>query len=327
MSFKLLAIRPLDGCDIRFLKNLEENRIYQFYNDYEFLDKNKKPIKYFGKNNYIEIDSIKHIPTVPNNLYGDKINISAIVGKNGSGKSSLVELMYVAFYNLSVECEIIPKSKYQNKFNRLKTKLESFLKDLGINLINLKTFTQKSEREELLQLINNLQLDLFRQNIQISDIAFKEREFLDIYSEIYRSFLEINFQDKIYTETEWNYIKKEIDNFLEFFRNSVGSLNTNWNYSLTKEIYILVDELENEFNKIGYLVESVSLDFFYLFEENIFHIQKFDNKTPIITKYNKKGNNLFIRNNQIKSNCNSIPKKLFYNLVINYSLYGLNSED
>jgi hypothetical protein len=32
MSFKLLAIRPLDGCNPKFLKNLEENRIYQFYN-------------------------------------------------------------------------------------------------------------------------------------------------------------------------------------------------------------------------------------------------------------------------------------------------------
>ncbi len=104
MSFKLLAIRPLEGCNKKFLKNLEINRIYKFYNDYEFiLDKNQK-----------EVIEIKHNPTVPEKLFYQQrengtdlpINISAIVGKNGSGKSALVELLYVAFYNFAVENKI-----------------------------------------------------------------------------------------------------------------------------------------------------------------------------------------------------------------------------
>jgi len=37
-GFKLLAIRPLVGCDRRFLKNLTEGEVYQFYNDYKFLN-------------------------------------------------------------------------------------------------------------------------------------------------------------------------------------------------------------------------------------------------------------------------------------------------
>jgi hypothetical protein len=91
MSFKLLAIRPLEGCDKKFLKNLKEDQVYQFYNDYEFiLDENQK-----------EVIEIKYTPTVPENLYGDKINVSAIVGKNGSGKSSLVELFYSFIFYLS----------------------------------------------------------------------------------------------------------------------------------------------------------------------------------------------------------------------------------
>ncbi|GEM54933.1 hypothetical protein B0A58_02800 [Flavobacterium branchiophilum NBRC 15030 = ATCC 35035] len=106
MSFKLLAIRPLDGCNRKFLKNLEENRIYKFYNDYKF---------YFDKDIEAtdaqtgEITKIEYKPenAVPNDLFGTNINISAIVGKNGSGKSALVELMYAGFYNLFIAKELI----------------------------------------------------------------------------------------------------------------------------------------------------------------------------------------------------------------------------
>ena len=33
-GFKLIAIKPLKGCDNRFLKNLKTNEIYKFYNDF-----------------------------------------------------------------------------------------------------------------------------------------------------------------------------------------------------------------------------------------------------------------------------------------------------
>ncbi|AND64903.1 hypothetical protein AX766_11150 [Flavobacterium covae] len=103
MSFKLLAIRPLDGCNEKFLKNLEENRIYQFYNDYTFYDENGV-IKEFGKDNYKEVKKIEYKETVPADLYNQgqlKINVSAIVGKNGSGKSALTELLFASIYNYS----------------------------------------------------------------------------------------------------------------------------------------------------------------------------------------------------------------------------------
>lgn len=58
-GFKLLAIRPLNNCDSRFLKNLKPGEIYQFYNDFEFtLDKNKKVVT-----------GIKDNSTIPQNLF------------------------------------------------------------------------------------------------------------------------------------------------------------------------------------------------------------------------------------------------------------------
>ncbi|KPH14463.1 hypothetical protein [Chryseobacterium sp. ERMR1:04] len=99
MSFKLLAIRPLESCNKKFLKNLEANRIYKFYNDYEFQDSKENEIIDFSQ--LIDVSDIKIESTIPTNLYGDNINISAIVGKNGSGKSALVELFIAIINNLS----------------------------------------------------------------------------------------------------------------------------------------------------------------------------------------------------------------------------------
>lgn len=98
MSFKLLAIRPLEGTDPKFLKNLRPNYIYKFYNDYHFLDKDGNKLDEYKDDqefiDYSEVVNITKNETVPQNLYGDNINISALVGKNGSGKSSLLEMLY-----------------------------------------------------------------------------------------------------------------------------------------------------------------------------------------------------------------------------------------
>jgi len=81
-GFKLLATRPLNGCKPRILKNLKENKLYQFYQDYTFIFQDNDPSK--------DVEKITHTPTVPDTLYNSEnlsINISAILGKNGSGKS------------------------------------------------------------------------------------------------------------------------------------------------------------------------------------------------------------------------------------------------
>ena len=99
MSFKLLAIRPLKGCSARFLKNLEEDRIYKFYNDYSFFENEDK-----------KVTKIQCEDSVPKTLYeksGLDIQISALVGKNGSGKSSLLELLYASCSAIAINQKII----------------------------------------------------------------------------------------------------------------------------------------------------------------------------------------------------------------------------
>lgn len=111
-TFKLLAIRPLEGTSSDLLKGLKINCIYRFYNEYEFINCvgkniNDQRYKILAEKNeilgykYQNIEDVKYSPIVPYNLYGSNINISAIVGENGSGKSTLLEILYLYVYNLS----------------------------------------------------------------------------------------------------------------------------------------------------------------------------------------------------------------------------------
>lgn len=84
-DFKILAVRILPGCVSHIRKVLYVDRWYLFYKDYEVTQDGKwlKP---------------KDVKTVPTDFYrvadtAPNISISAIVGKNGDGKSSLIELI------------------------------------------------------------------------------------------------------------------------------------------------------------------------------------------------------------------------------------------
>lgn len=122
-GFKLLAIRPLAGCDKRFLKNLTEGEVYQFYQDYYFeFDE--------SKNNVIQIN---HISSIPKNLFGENISVSAVVGRNGSGKSTIVELFSLFVFCLAERLDLININIFKESHrlsekdqNRFDAELESF---------------------------------------------------------------------------------------------------------------------------------------------------------------------------------------------------------
>ena len=92
IDFKIIAIKPLDGIDKKYLKILKCNQVYTFYNSFDFAEDNR--IKY-DKTKDIKLYNLSN---GENRL---DINISAIVGKNGSGKSSVTELLYLAINNVA----------------------------------------------------------------------------------------------------------------------------------------------------------------------------------------------------------------------------------
>lgn len=123
MSFKLLAIRPFLECGTRFSKNLKKGTIYKFYQDYDFLDKEGKPLiegnlkekdsegNLIDKNVYEIVKSKNTLDNLYSITTSNKqeidVQVSAIVGKNGSGKSTLLELLYGVCYIIALKKGII----------------------------------------------------------------------------------------------------------------------------------------------------------------------------------------------------------------------------
>lgn len=91
-QLKIIAVRPLKECAKHILKVLNPNTTYFLYNNYEMCDNNQF-IR--NKGEVIPFDFFRLDADSPN------ISISAIVGKNGDGKSSLIELIIRILNNFS----------------------------------------------------------------------------------------------------------------------------------------------------------------------------------------------------------------------------------
>jgi hypothetical protein len=91
MNFKIVAIRPLGGCNEDLIKVLKPETTYFFYSGFT-----------------IDRTSIQYSPTLSDGFFRTgkpDISVSAIAGKNGSGKSSLVELLIACINNLAQHFE------------------------------------------------------------------------------------------------------------------------------------------------------------------------------------------------------------------------------
>lgn len=86
--FILIGVKIGDKCSEEILKTLKNGKWYPFNSWYKKPVNGEMPKK---------VEGLSHI----RNLYGENITIQAIIGKNGCGKSSLIELVYRMFNNLS----------------------------------------------------------------------------------------------------------------------------------------------------------------------------------------------------------------------------------
>lgn len=101
-SFKLLALRVLPDCDASIRKCLQAGVFYYFCNDY-VIKEDGKIIERASKYNEPLSDDFFHLGEDAN---GTTINLQAVVGMNGDGKSSLVEIALRLINNFSISCHI-----------------------------------------------------------------------------------------------------------------------------------------------------------------------------------------------------------------------------
>jgi len=107
-QFKLIGVRPLKGCASHIRKILKEDTTYFIYNEYEVNPENQEQIK-----------RREGVDPIYKTFFSNKedsplISISAIVGKNGDGKSSIIELIIRIINNFAYA------SGYQSKHEDLR---------------------------------------------------------------------------------------------------------------------------------------------------------------------------------------------------------------
>lgn len=152
-GFKLLAIRPLSGCHKEISKILIKGQIYSFYNEYSFLTSDEKKV-----DNEKEVEEITLNSLVPKKLYSVnqlEINISAIVGKNGVGKSTLLDVFYYSMYYLGTGLGIMNPyySKLQNTLNNIE-------KSEAENIVRIKKEISK-EKKKHKSLLGKVKVSIF----------------------------------------------------------------------------------------------------------------------------------------------------------------------
>ena len=150
-DFKVIAIRPLEGCNIAYTKVLQVGELYTFYNEYEIKD-----------------NSIIYNASVPANLYdtkNQKINISAIVGKNGEGKSTIIELLFAAINNFAFKNDNIDTDL--EKVDKIHVEIY-FKTDITIYKIEInekyQIFKYESDDQKVYRIMDNNIADSFNLN-------------------------------------------------------------------------------------------------------------------------------------------------------------------
>jgi predicted ATP-binding protein involved in virulence len=97
-GFQVIALRPKNyqlNKEQKHIKNLKQGELYQFYHSYKINTKDDRTIVYY--------------PDKDVDLYSQgnlKISICSIVGKNGSGKSTVAEFLYLIINKIAIAKKI-----------------------------------------------------------------------------------------------------------------------------------------------------------------------------------------------------------------------------
>ncbi|SNR16661.1 AAA family ATPase [Tenacibaculum jejuense] len=155
-NFKLISIIPLEGCDEKFSKNLIIGKPYKFTDQYS--------IKLNRNNSRIEkITTVKKNES--NGIYklknGINVEVSAVVGLNGSGKSALIELLYYLVYAMSIYNK---KEKLLDEYSEV---LNSQILKAQSDARKLESLKNKNPRSiDLFKLLDDNNLELDKKDLQ-----------------------------------------------------------------------------------------------------------------------------------------------------------------
>jgi hypothetical protein len=128
-DFKLLALKPLTGCAKKYRNNLLPGTLYPLYKNYRFTPE-MGPITGVEK---LETDYGIFSDFAPAGI-NIKINVSEIVGKNGSGKSSLLELFYLCAYLAANAHGILKMDLQTSSGQREQTELSAIKEGLKLEV-------------------------------------------------------------------------------------------------------------------------------------------------------------------------------------------------
>lgn len=151
-DFKFLSIKAHVDCAQRFLKNLIAGQEYKFYQSFEEVEQKQKN----------EFQNQLAHQQVPENLYnistltGDilPVNISAIVGKNGTGKSSIIELFLASLCVLAIRT-----GTHDEDITSLEEVLEKLANKTDLKSIKKRDQTQ-AKLKDLNEMIKGLKAEL-----------------------------------------------------------------------------------------------------------------------------------------------------------------------
>lgn len=293
-GFKIIALVPLKNCDQKFLKNLNVGIPYLFYNNYE--------IKV--SEDYSSISNIKiNKSDVPVTLYnldnGIKVNVSAVVGANGSGKSALIELYYYFVYAFSS----ITRNKelgFKKYSEVVKSELEGLIKD-------------KAELEKLLKEWQHLSLQFQKKYNKQTDLknGNSEKEKFELEAllkhiakleklTIDKQRLSVKIQKKYYIQID---LKNENSDYDRLIIQAINDVITYTKLRLDKAK--VIDNLIDKSLNLSVVCEV----------DNQIYIYEF-----------KKGN-LTIKDENDKNVDEDLAfTNFFYSISLNYSHHSLNSK-
>jgi len=139
--FKIIAVIPREGCKPEYLKVLQKDQPYYFYRNYKL-----------GKNEELEEDSYLEDLF---NKWGPHIEITAIVGKNGSGKSTIMELFFMTINNLTYGNEKIRRDLvYVEKVHVDLYFLTDRFYKIKVDGMSTKAFVFDEKLEQMVEAVN-----------------------------------------------------------------------------------------------------------------------------------------------------------------------------